>query len=117
MPLPQLNIYSNLYLRFKIARVLQTDFGVDARYFTKYEAPEYSPQLQSYVVQENEAIRTTVGNYPICNLYANFQLKNCRFYILMSHINCSGKGDYFLTPHHPLNGRILRIGLNWNFFN
>ena len=117
MPLPQLNIYSNLYLRFKIARVLQTDFGVDARYFTKYEAPEYSPQLQSYVVQENEAIRTTVGNYPICNLYANFQLKNCRFYILMSHINCSGKGEYFLTPHHPLNGRILRIGLNWNFFN
>ena len=117
LPLPQLNIYSNLYLRFKIARVLQTDFGVDVRYFTEYDAPEYSPQLQSYVVQENEAVRTTVGNYPLCNLYANFQLKSCRFYILMSHVNCSGKGNYFLTPHHPLNGRTLRFGLNWNFFN
>lgn len=117
LPLPQLNVYTNLYLRFKIAKVLQTDFGVDARYFTKYDAPEYAPQVQSYVVQENEAVRTQVGNYPICNIYANFQLKNCRFFFVMSHVNCSGKGDYFLTPHHPLNGRMLRFGLNWNFFN
>lgn len=117
LPLPKLNIYSNLYLRFKIAHVLATDFGVDARFFTKYNAPEYSPQLQSYVIQENEAIRTQVGKYPICNVYANFQLKTCRFYIMMSHVNCMGKGDYFLTPHYPVNGRILRFGLNWNFFN
>lgn len=117
LPLPKLNIYSNLYLRFKIAKVLHTDFGVDARFFTEYYAPEYSPALQSYVIQENEAVRTKVGKYPICNAYLNFQLKNCRFFVMMSHVNCSGKGNYFLTPHHPLNSRILRLGLNWNFFN
>lgn len=117
LPLPDFNVYSNLYLRFKIARVLDTDFGVDARYFTEYDAPEYSPQLQSFVIQENEAVKTKVGNYPICNVYANFQLKTCRFYVMMSHINYSGKGNCFLTPHHPINGRVLRIGLNWNFHN
>ncbi len=117
LPLPDFNIYSNLYLRFRIARVLNTDLGADVRYFTEYDAPEYSPQMQSYVIQENDAVRTRVGNYPICNVYANFQLKTCRFYIMMSHVNCSGKGNYFLTPHHPINGRVLRIGLNWNFYN
>lgn len=117
LPLPKLNVYSTLYLRFKIAHVLATDFGVDARFFTEYYAPEYSPQFQSYVVQENKDIRTKVGNYPICNVYANFQLKSCRFYVMMSHVNCSGKGNYFLTPHYPENGRVLRIGLNWNFLN
>lgn len=117
LPLPKLNVYSNLYLRFKIARVLNTDFGADVRYFTEYNAPEYSPAIQSFAIQENEQVRTTIGNYPIVNAYVNFQLKNCRFYLMMSHINCNGKGNYFLTPHHPLNGRVLRFGLNWNFFN
>lgn len=117
LPLPQLNVYSNLFIRFKIAGVLATDFGVDARYFTKYYAPEYAPQLLSYVIQDNDAVRREVGNYPICNVYANFQLKTCRFYIMMSHVNCSGKGNFFLTPHYPINGRVMRIGLNWNFYN
>ncbi len=117
LSLPQFNVYSNLYLRFKIAKVLDTDFGADLRYFTKYDAPEYNPALQSFVVQENDEIRTQIGNYPIINAYFNFNLKNCRFYVMMSHVNCSGKGNYFLTPHHPINSRVFRIGVNWNFFN
>ncbi|MCM1079303.1 MAG: putative porin [Bacteroidales bacterium] len=117
LPLPKFNVYSTLYLRFKIAKVLATDFGVDMRYFTKYYAPEYVPQLQSFAIQENTDIRTEVGNYPICNVYANFQLKQCRFFVMMSHVNCSGKGNYFLTPHNPLNGRVFRFGLNWTFNN
>lgn len=35
---------------------------------------------------------------------------------MMSHIN-STAGNYFLTPHYPLNQRILRFGISWNFFN
>lgn len=117
LPLPKLNVYSNMYLRFKIARVLHTDFGADVRYFTEYNAPEYCPALQTFAVQENENVRTAVGNYPVVNLYMNFQLKSCRFFLMMSHVNCSNKGNYFFTPHHPLNSRVLRFGLNWNFFN
>lgn len=117
LPLPRMNLYSNLFIRFKIAGVLATDFGADVRYFTKYYAPEYSPQMLSYAIQENKDRRTEVGNYPICNVYANFELKTCRFYIMMSHVNGSGKGNYFFTPHHPMNASVLRIGLNWNFYN
>lgn len=49
---PKLNIYSNLFIRFKIAKVLKCDFGADVRYFSKYYAPEYSPALGQYAVQE-----------------------------------------------------------------
>ena len=41
LPVPALNIYSNLYLRFKIAHVLRCDFGADVRYFTKYYDPYF----------------------------------------------------------------------------
>lgn len=117
LPVPDLNIYTNLFLRFKIARVLKCDFGADARFFTKYYAPDYSPALGQYAVQTSNN-RTEVGNYPIVNVYANFHLQRTRFFVMMSHINAGqGKPDYFLAPHYPLNQRIFRFGVSWNFYN
>ncbi len=123
LPVPDFNIYSNLYLRFKIARVLKCDFGADIRYFTEYYAPDYSPALGQYTVQTNTNedgtdSRVKIGNYPIVNVYLNFHLKNTRFFIMMNHVNAgSGNKEYFLTPHYALNQRVLRFGLSWNFFN
>ena len=71
LPVPDLNIYTNLYLRFKIAQVLKCDFGADGRYFTKYYAPDYSPALGQYAVQTGDN-RVQTGNYPLVNIYANF---------------------------------------------
>ena len=117
LPVPDLNIYTNLYLRFKIAQVLKCDFGADGRYFTKYYAPDYSPALGLYAVQTGDN-RVQTGNYPLVNIYANFHLKHTRFFVMMSHVNAgSGNRQYFLTPHYPLNQRVFRFGLSWNFFN
>ena len=117
LPVPDFNVYSNLFLRFKIAKVLSCDVGGDVRYFTKYYAPDYSPTLGQFTVQES-AQRVEVGGYPVVNVYANFHLKHTRFFVMMSHINSgSGRKEYFFTPHYPLNERALRIGLSWNFFN
>lgn len=117
LPVPQLNIYTNLYLRFKIAKVLKCDLGADVRYFTKYYAPDYAPGIGQYAVQESEN-RVEIGNYPLLNVYANFHLKHTRFFVMMSHVNAgSGNKQYFYTPHYPLNDSILRFGLSWNFFN
>lgn len=117
LPIPDLNIYTNLYLRFKIARVLKCDFGADGRFFTKYYAPDYSPALGQYAVQTGDN-RTKVGEYPVVNVYANFHLKQTRFFVMMSHVNAgSGSRDYFFTPHYPLNQRIFRFGVSWNFYN
>lgn len=123
VPVPTLNLYSNVYLRFKIAHVLRCDFGADVRYFTKYHAPDYIPSLGQYAVQTNTNTtgsdsRVEIGNYPVVNVYANFHLKHTRFFIMMSHLNAgTGKKNYFYTPHYPLNQSILRFGLSWNFFN
>lgn len=117
LPVPQLNVYSNLYLRFKIAKVLKCDLGADVRYFTKYYALDYAPGLGQYAVQEG-ANRVEIGNYPLVNVYANFHLKQTRFFIMMSHVNAgSGNRMYFYAPHYPLNDNILRFGLSWNFYN
>ena len=109
LPVPKLNFWTNLYLDFKIAHVLAVNFGADMFWFSKYYAPEYCPQLGQYAVQENADVKTEVGGYPFIDVYANFRLKQCRFFVMMSHVNAgSGSNNYFLTPHHPQNERTLR---------
>ena len=117
LPVPTFNVYSNLFIRFKIARVLDVDLGVDGRYFTSYYAPEYIPGVGAFGIQETDASRIKIGNYPLLNAYANFQLQHTRFYVMFTHVNSADGGKYFYTPHYPLNQRVLQFGISWNFFN
>lgn len=117
LPLPEFNGYANLYLAFKIARVLSVEAGADVRYFTRYYAPDYSAALGQFY-QQNQADKIEIGNYPVVNMYLNFNLKRTRFYAMFYHVN-EGMGDlnYFTVPHYPLNPRIFMLGLSWNFYD
>ena len=117
LPLPALNVYANLFLKFRIAKVLNTEIGTDVRYFTKYYAPDYSPALGQFV-QQNPGEKIEIGNYPLASVYANFLLKQTRFYVKYYHWNEGlGNRNYFLVPHHPMNPGVLWFGLSWNFYN
>lgn len=116
LPLPQLNAYTNLYLLFRIAKVLRVQLGADLRYFTKYYAPEWSPALQQFVTQDTNQPRLEIGNYPIINAYANLHIKHCRLYVSANHVN-AGNGKMYLAPHFPINPLTIHFGVSWNFFN
>lgn len=92
LPVPAFNAYTNLYIKFKVVKVLNVDLGADMRYFTSYEAPDYSPYMGQYTVQGNGENNVKIGNYPIVNVYANVHIKHTRFFVMMSHIN-AGQGD------------------------
>ena len=118
LPLPALNVFTNLYLKFKIVNELAVELGADAFYFTEYEASDFCPQLNQFAVQENPASRVKLGGYPFVDVYANMHLKHARFFVMYSHVNAGqGNKNYFLVPHYPQNGSILRMGVSWNFFN
>lgn len=118
LPVPALNIFTNLYLKFKIAKVLSVELGGDMTFFTKYYAPDYVPQLAQFAIQKNEDSRVELGGYPFIDVYANFHLKRARFFVMMSHVNnASGNKMMFLAPHYPVNGNVLRFGVSWNFYN
>ena len=116
LPLPQVSLYTNLYLLFRIARVLRVQLGGDMRYFTSYYAPDYSPSVGQFAVQDIQNARVKIGNYPIVNAYVNLHLKHCRIYVAMNHIN-QGSGHAFWAPHYPINPRTFHFGVSWNIFN
>ena len=115
LPLPKFAIYSNLYATFTIARVLHVQMGVDGNYYTKYYAPAYNPATMTFHSQQE----MECGNFVIMNLYANFRMKQARFFVAWTHFNQKvHSGDaYFATPHYPLNPARLQVGVSVNFVN
>ena len=116
LPLPQVTLYTNLYLLFRYARVLRVQIGADMRYFTSYYAPDYAPSIGQFATQDATYARMKIGNYPIINVYANLHLKHCRLYASVNHVN-EGNGHSFWAPHYPINPFTIHFGLSWNFFN
>ena len=118
LPLPKLNAFTNLYLKFTYARVLLIELGGCATWFSKYTVPDFCPQLNSFAIQQNEASRMELGNFPYIDVYANLHLKHARFFVMMSNVT-GGSFDKksFLTPHYPMNNSVLHFGISWNFFN
>lgn len=110
LPLPTLSLYSNMYLWFKIAKVLQVQLGADARYHTKYYAPAYQPATSQFYLQDE----VEVGNYPLMNAYINMYLKKTRFFVMVYHLNHSS-GNYFSLPHYPINPFHIRFGVSASF--
>lgn len=113
LPLPKFAIYSNMFLQFTIARVLNVQFGVDCNYYTKYHAPAYNPATMTFHTQQE----VECGNFPFMNVYANMKLKKTRFFVMMSHFNESFMGGNFAIPHYPLNGMKFQMGLSVDFAN
>lgn len=115
LPLPQLAIYSNMYLHFKAFKVLDLQIGVDCDFYTKYYAPDYQPATMAFRIQKEKE----VGAYPLCNGYVMAKLYKVRFYVMWSHLNQGlfGGANYFSMPHYPINPRQFQMGLSIDFAN
>ena len=118
LPLPELSLYGNLYIRGNLVKnVLKAELGADVRYFTKYNAPDYSPVIGQFYLQ-NPQNQIAIGGCPMVNAYANLQWKRTRIFLTMYNVTQTmGNSRYFLAPHYPISPRILKLGISWNFFD
>lgn len=114
LPLPDLSVLSDLYIKFNVSKVLHSHLGIDCRYNTAYYAQAYMPALGQFYNQKE----LKIGNYPFMNAYANFHLKRMRFFILYAHVSrFFAEPQYFSAPHYPLNPALIKVGLSWNFYD
>lgn len=115
LPLPTLTLYHNLYYHGCWFKALDTQIGVDMRYFTKYYAPILNPALGQFCIQAQEQ----VGNYPVMNVYANFYVRSLRLklFVQYQHINTLFMNKpYFEMPGYPMAPGMFRAGLAWHFY-
>lgn len=118
LPLPALNVNSDLYLKFVYAKRLAMEVGATATYFTEYEAPGYCPATGDFFNQ-NQQYAVKVGNYPLVTGYVNCELRGVRFYVMYYHANdgIMANRNSFFVPGYPINPGLLKFGINWTFFD
>ncbi|MDR2791828.1 MAG: putative porin [Tannerellaceae bacterium] len=111
LPLPLLCLYTNLYADVKPVPVLSLQLGCEAYWFTAYNAPYYEPATMLFRLQDtDEAV--SVGNFPLVNAYANFHLKQARFFVAASNLaSLFLTPEYFSLPHYPLNPFLIKFGI------
>lgn len=114
LPLPRLALRSNAYVVVRPVRVLTLQLGADVRYFTAYHAPYYEPATQQF--QNQRDVR--VGGYPLINAYANFHLRQARFFVMAYNLGRLFTAPrYFSMPHYPLNPMVIKLGIAVTFNN
>lgn len=114
LPLPTLILFHNLYYRGKWFVDLYPQIGISMKYHTKYFAPSYMPATGQFFNQRE----VEIGDYPVFNVYANFHLKQARFFIEYNNVGSYvTKGWGYHMPNYPINPPMLKVGLSWNFYN
>ncbi len=99
---------------------LNLSTGLEIRYYTPYEAYNYSPVMGQFVVQDT----TTLRNLPIVAAFLHFRIKSFSGFLRAENLNTvsfkNGFGftnNNFAAPHQPTQGLIIRFGIRWGFVN
>lgn len=117
LPVPAVVLYHNLYYHGTWFKALDTQIGVDMRYFTRYNGQILCPATGQFCVQD----QVKIGNYPYLSVYANFyvRLLHLKFYVQYTHFNhlfMKQNIDYLAMPLYPMNPDIFRLGIMWHFY-
>lgn len=116
LPLPSINWYSAAYLRFDhLFKVLNLQFGVDARWNSAYYAPNYLPATGQFFLQNPESESyTKYGDYLFMDAFLNFHLKRARFYLEMNHLNklWTRKHNSLYMRGYAMDPSYLKFGLS-----
>lgn len=115
-PLPELSVYSNMFLYFHAFRALTVQIGVDVDWYSSYTGLAYQPATMTFHSQGENAVK--VGNFINSNVYLTCKLYKVRFFVMCSHLNQGWfSKNYFALPHYPIDPRQLRLGLSIDFAN
>lgn len=99
---------------------LNLSTGLEARYFTPFEAYNYSPVMGQFTPQDTFKLK----NLPDIAVFFHFRIKSFTGFIRAENLNtvsfANGFGftnNNFAAPHYPTQGFILRFGIRWGFVN
>ena len=99
---------------------LNLSTGLEFRYFTPFEAYNYSPLMGQFVPQDTFNLK----NLPDISAFFHFRIKSFTAFIRTENLNAvrfkdgfSFTNNNFGAAHYPMQGFMLRFGIKWGFVN
>jgi len=94
--------------------------GLEVRYFTPFEAYNYSPVMGQFTPQDTFKLK----NLPDVSAFFHFRIKSFTGFIRAENLNTVSfkdgfgfRNNNFAAPHYPTQGFIFRLGIQWGFVN
>ena len=90
--------------------------GVDVYWNPKYYVYAYQPETDQYYVQN----QVKLGNYVYFDPFISFRIKTFRMFFKMENVTSDliqNNAFYGYALHYPMPDRVLRFGINWDFWN
>ncbi|MBU3715367.1 MAG: hypothetical protein FGM46_10560, partial [Ferruginibacter sp.] len=104
----------------KLFKNLNLSTGLEMRYYSPYKANHYSPVIGQFNFQDSIVIQ----NLPDVSLFAHFRIRGFAGYLRVENLNTmsvrNGFGfinNNFSAPFYPMQGIMLRLGIQWWFVN
>jgi hypothetical protein len=116
VPVPLASAYLSYSFEFNVVKdVLRLQIGVDGRYNTAYYAPGWNPGVGQFYNQREKQL----GDYVWLDAFVNAKWKRMRILVKMEHLSDDmlGQRNFFSVLHYPMNRRVLKLGLSWNFYD
>jgi hypothetical protein len=97
---------------FNNALLMASGFALN--YNSSYYADAFMPATAMFYLQNEKK----TGGYARVDLFINAKIKTARIFIRMENLfDGLVARSYYLTPHYPMPGRVLRFGLSWRFYD
>ena len=116
VPVPLVAAAISYFYEFNVVRnVLKLQVGVDGRFNTRYHAPGYNPGTGQFFNQRTEKL----GEYVWMDVFVTAKWKRMRILLKVQHLNENwfGPRNYFSVWRYPMNSRIFKMGISWNFYD
>ncbi len=115
IPVPSIVSEQSLYFRRSyFNKAILIAFGLSLSYNSSYYANEFMPSIGMFRLQNT----TETGGYPRFDLFINSEIKTARIFLKFENIaDDLFQNSYYLTPHYPMPGRVLKFGVIWRFFD
>ncbi len=99
---------------------LNLSAGLEFRYFTPFEAYNYSPMMGQFTPQDTFKLK----NLPDISAFFHFRIKSFTAFLRGENLNAVSfsngfafTNNNFAAPHYPMQGFIFRLGIRWGFVN
>ena len=115
LPVPEwVTDQSFYYLDNLFRNALTLATGISMNYNSAYYAHAFMPSTAMFYAQREKK----TGGYPRFDLFINGKIKTARIFLLFENfLDDVVDRSYFLTPHYPMPGRVLKFGIVWEFFD
>ncbi|MES2268207.1 MAG: putative porin [Bacteroidota bacterium] len=111
---PEVYTYSSLYYGANLFSVLNSQFGVSARYNSQYLAPSYAVGLGQFY--NGPDVKFT--SYPVATIFFKATLEKTNLFIQYDYVNQGMFSNGFYTVNrYPQMDKMLKFGVAWTFYN